>query len=95
MNATMSTPRTQQASHTTPHTQRMVIALGGNALGSTPQEQLELISTTARSIVDLIEELEDDAEPASLGEVTVQGCTVNGAPCAEGCCDIWSLRKPH
>ncbi|MGV0359220.1 carbamate kinase [Corynebacterium mastitidis] len=56
MNATMSTPRTQQASHTTPHTQRMVIALGGNALGSTPQEQLELISTTARSIVDLIEE---------------------------------------
>ncbi|MDK8897984.1 ferrochelatase [Corynebacterium sp. MSK004] len=49
----------------------------------------------ASLIVDLIEELEHDAEPASLGEVTVQGCTVNGAPCAEGCCDIWSLRKPH
>lgn len=49
----------------------------------------------ASLIVDLIEELEQGSEPASLGDVTVQGCTVNGEPCADGCCDIWSLRKPH
>ncbi|WPF66862.1 MULTISPECIES: carbamate kinase [unclassified Corynebacterium] len=36
--------------------QRMVIALGGNALGNSPEEQLRLISTTAQAIVDLIEE---------------------------------------
>lgn len=34
---------------------RMVIALGGNALGSTPQEQLQLVKETAKSIVDLVE----------------------------------------
>lgn len=47
-------------------------------------------------VVDLIEELCADRQPeGGLGTVTVQGCTVNGAPCAEGCCDIWSLHKPH
>lgn len=35
-------------------TSRVVIALGGNALGSTPEEQLSLIRQTARPIVDLI-----------------------------------------
>ena len=34
---------------------RIVIALGGNALGSTPYEQLELVRKTAKPIVDLIE----------------------------------------
>ena len=34
---------------------RIVIALGGNALGSTPYEQLELVRRTAKPIVDLIE----------------------------------------
>lgn len=33
----------------------VVIALGGNALGNTPQEQLELVKHTASCIVDLIE----------------------------------------
>lgn len=33
-----------------------VIALGGNALGSTPEEQLGLVKETAQSIVDLISE---------------------------------------
>ncbi|MFS8935941.1 ferrochelatase [Corynebacterium sp. c25Ua_89] len=47
----------------------------------------------ASMIVDLIEELEHDKQWESLGNVTVQGCTTNGDPCAEGCCDIWSLRK--
>ena len=32
---------------------RMVIALGGNALGKTPLEQLKLVKETAKSIVDL------------------------------------------
>ncbi len=35
---------------------RIVIALGGNALGNTPYEQLALVTETAKSIVDLIEQ---------------------------------------
>lgn len=35
---------------------RIVIALGGNALGNTLPEQMEAVKTTARAIVDLIEE---------------------------------------
>ena len=35
---------------------RIVIALGGNALGNTPYEQLELVTQTAKPIVDLIEQ---------------------------------------
>ncbi len=35
---------------------RIVIALGGNALGKTPYEQLKLVVETAKPIVDLIEE---------------------------------------
>ena len=35
---------------------RLVIALGGNALGNNPKEQLELVKNTAATIVDLVEE---------------------------------------
>lgn len=35
---------------------RIVIALGGNALGNTLAEQMEAVKTTAKAIVDLIEE---------------------------------------
>ena len=38
---------------------KIVIALGGNALGNTPEEQLKLITGTATSIVDLIEQGND------------------------------------
>ena len=34
----------------------MVIALGGNALGDSPQEQLELVKNTAEHIVDMVAE---------------------------------------
>ena len=34
---------------------KLVIALGGNALGNTPYEQMELVAQTAKPIVDLIE----------------------------------------
>jgi len=34
---------------------RIVVALGGNALGKTPAEQLNLVKNTAKPIVDLIE----------------------------------------
>ena len=34
---------------------KLVIALGGNALGNTPYEQLKLVTETAKPIVDLIE----------------------------------------
>lgn len=35
---------------------KVMIALGGNALGNNPEEQLELVERTAKPIVDLIEE---------------------------------------
>ena len=35
---------------------KIVIALGGNALGNTPEEQLELVARTAKPIVDVIEQ---------------------------------------
>lgn len=35
--------------------QRIVVALGGNALGNTPQEQLASVKNTAKPIVDLVE----------------------------------------
>lgn len=35
---------------------KIVIALGGNALGKTPEEQLELVKQTAKSIVEIVEE---------------------------------------
>lgn len=35
---------------------KIVIALGGNALGNNPREQLELVKQTAKPLVDLIEE---------------------------------------
>ena len=35
---------------------KIVIALGGNALGNTPEEQLEIVARTAKPIVDLIEQ---------------------------------------
>lgn len=35
---------------------RLVIALGGNALGNDAKEQLELVKHTAKTIVDLVEE---------------------------------------
>ncbi len=36
--------------------QKIVVALGGNALGNSPEEQLQLVKETAKPIVDLIEE---------------------------------------
>lgn len=35
---------------------KIVIALGGNALGSTPEEQLKIVEDTAKSIVDIIKD---------------------------------------
>ena len=32
----------------------VVVALGGNALGNTPAEQLELVKNTASHIVDMV-----------------------------------------
>lgn len=35
---------------------RLVLALGGNALGNTPQTQLELVKNTAKTVADLLEQ---------------------------------------
>lgn len=40
----------------------------------------------AEMVVELIDEHVSGRPWAKLGNVTTQGCTVNGAPCAEGCC---------
>lgn len=40
----------------------------------------------AAMVVDIAENVAQGAEPATLSTITVQGCTVNGAPCAPGCC---------
>jgi len=34
---------------------RIVVALGGNALGNTPEEQLKIVRETAKNLVDLVE----------------------------------------
>ncbi len=38
---------------------RIVVALGGNALGKTPEEQKELVKNTSESIADLVEQKHD------------------------------------
>lgn len=38
---------------------KIVIALGGNALGNTPEEQLELVKQTAKSVVELVKDGND------------------------------------
>lgn len=40
---------------------KLVVALGGNALGNTPEEQVKLVKQTAKIIVDLAEEGNDIA----------------------------------
>ncbi|MDD5952242.1 MAG: carbamate kinase [Oscillospiraceae bacterium] len=35
---------------------RLVLALGGNALGNTPETQLQLVKNTAKTVADLLEE---------------------------------------
>ena len=35
---------------------RIVVALGGNALGNSPEEQMQKVKHTAKPIVDLIAE---------------------------------------
>ncbi|NME89956.1 ferrochelatase [Corynebacterium stationis] len=47
----------------------------------------------AAMIVDLIEENTAGRKPEILGDVSVQGRTKNGNPCAAGCCDIWALKQ--
>lgn len=34
---------------------KIVVALGGNALGNSPREQLEIVKSTAKNLVDLVE----------------------------------------
>src|SRR5699024_7217480 len=47
----------------------------------------------AAMIVDLIEENTAGRKPEILGNVSVQGCTQNGNPCAAGCGAIWALQQ--
>lgn len=39
-------------------------------------------------VLELISELTDNTPAEGLGTVTVQGCTVNGAACKPGCCQV-------
>ncbi|AJK68889.1 ferrochelatase [Corynebacterium marinum] len=42
----------------------------------------------AGMVVDIVDELVNNSARAGLGDVTVQGCTVNGAACRPGCCQV-------
>ena len=44
---------------------RVVIALGGNALGNNLPEQMIAVKQTARAIVDLIEEGHESSSPTA------------------------------
>ena len=46
----------------------------------------------ARMVVELVREQLDGEAPRKLSEFPMAGCTVNGAPCAVGCCE--PVRRP-
>ncbi|AWB84028.1 ferrochelatase [Corynebacterium liangguodongii] len=48
----------------------------------------------AAMVVDIAENVTQGASPATLSEVTVQGCTVGGAPCSPDCCMMQRPGKP-
>ena len=50
---------------------RIVIALGGNALGSNLEEQMKAVKNTAVAIADLIEECMDKFKEKSNMELTI------------------------
>ena len=56
----------------------------GVSLTRTPTVGLE--PAFAGMVVDIAEAVGAEVKPKTLSEITVQGCTVNGAPCKEGCC---------
>ncbi|WP_405494394.1 ferrochelatase [Nocardia sp. NBC_00511] len=48
----------------------------------------------ARMVAELVDEHLAGAEPARLSDLTALGCTVNGVPCAVGCCAL-PPRRPR
>lgn len=46
----------------------------------------------AQMVVDIAECVAQGTQPQTLSTVTVQGCTVNGSPCAPHCCE--PVRRP-
>lgn len=56
----------------------------GVTLERTPTVGLE--PAFAGMVVDIAKAVAGGVKPKTLSDVTVQGCTVNGAPCKEGCC---------
>ena len=56
----------------------------GVTLERTPTVGLE--PAFAGIVVDIAEAVGAEVKPKTLSSITVQGCTVNGAPCKEGCC---------
>ena len=56
----------------------------GVSLTRTPTVGLE--PAFAGMVVDIAEAVGAEVKPKTLSSVSVQGCTVNGAPCKEGCC---------
>mgnify|MGYP003553179993 CR=1 FL=1 len=49
---------------------RVVVALGGNALGTTPEEQLKLVKKTAKQIVKIVAKYGRDCIPEVVKYVT-------------------------
>ena len=46
---------------------RIVVALGGNALGNNPVEQIEAVSNTAPALLGLIEQRARSSSPTASG----------------------------
>ena len=62
----------------------------GMTLDRVPTVGLE--QAFAAMVVTIAEAVVQGSEPTTLSTITVQGCTVNGAPCAPDCCT--PVRRP-
>ena len=60
---------------------RIVIALGGNALGSNLEEQMKAVKNTAVAIADLIEECMDKFKEKSNMELTIDNIITVDSEC--------------
>ena len=56
-------------------------------------DEIGLEPEFASLVVDLAQAVAAGVKPDTLSEVTVQGCTVNGEPCKDGCCA--PVRRPQ
>ena len=75
--------------------ERIVVALGGNALGKTPEQQLQLVKGTAKPIVDLVEKCRAVAEETGAVIELTDDPAQGAKDCDVAYTDIWlSMGEP-